>query len=130
MQLAATQRTPLIEISATSCRIVGECYPENIQEFSSPVMTELRSSVPDSGSYTVELELFYFNSSSAKFFFDFFEFFEEKAESGVAVNVNWNYRLDDDTMLEAGEDFAEDMIKCKFELVEMPSESGADAEDQ
>ena len=130
MQLAATQRTPLIEISATNCRIVGECYPENIQEFSSPVMTELRSSVPDSGSYTVELELFYFNSSSAKFFFDFFEFFEEKAEAGLSVNVNWNYRLDDDTMLEAGEDFAEDMIKCKFELVEMPSESGADAEDE
>jgi hypothetical protein len=31
-------------------------------------------------------------------------------------------------MLEAGEDFAEDMIQCKFELVEMPSEAGADAE--
>ena len=128
MQLAATQRTPMMEISGSSCRIVGECYPENIQEFSSPVMTELKSVVPDSGSYTVELELFYFNSSSAKFFFDFFEFFEEKAEAGLSVNVNWNYRLDDDTMLEAGEDFAEDMINCKFELVEMPSESGADAE--
>ena len=128
MQLAATQRTPLMEISGSSCRIVGECYPENIQEFSSPVMTELKSVVPDSGSYTVELELFYFNSSSAKFFFDFFEFFEEKAEAGLTVNVNWNYRLDDDTMLEAGEDFAEDMIKCKFELVEMPSEAKADAE--
>ena len=128
MQLAATQRTPMMEISGYSCRIVGECYPENIQEFSSPVMTELKSVMPDSGSYTVELELFYFNSSSAKFFFDFFEFFEEKAEAGLSVNVNWNYRLDDDTMLEAGEDFAEDMINCKFELVEMPSESDADAE--
>ena len=128
MQLAATQRTPMMEISGSSCRIVGECYPENIQEFSSPVMTELKSVVPDSGSYTVELELFYFNSSSAKFFFDFFEFFEEKAEAGLSVNVKWNYRLDDDTMLEAGEDFAEDMINCKFELVEMPSESDADAE--
>ena len=128
MQLAATQRTPMMEISGSSCRIVGECYPENIQAFSSPVMTELKSVVPDSGSYTVELELFYFNSSSAKFFFDFFEFFEEKAEAGLSVNVNWNYRLDDDTMLEAGEDFAEDMINCKFELVEMPSESDADAE--
>jgi hypothetical protein len=130
MQLAATQRTPLIEISATNCRIVGECYPENIQEFSSPVMTELKDAVPDSGEYKVELELFYFNSSSAKFFFDFFEFFEERAEAGVSVSVNWNYRADDDTMLEAGEDFAEDMIQCKFELVEMPSEAGADAEDE
>jgi hypothetical protein len=126
MQLAATQRTPQIEISSSNCRIVGECYPENIQEFSSPVMTELKNSVPETGEYQVDLELFYFNSSSAKFFFDFFEFFEEKAEAGVSVSVNWNYRADDDTMLEAGEDFAEDMIKCKFTLVEMPSEAASE----
>ena len=81
MQLAATQRTPMMEISGSSCRIVGECYPENIQEFSSPVMTELKSVVPDSGSYTVELELFYFNSSSAKFFFDFFDIFHFKSST-------------------------------------------------
>ena len=73
MEQAATQRTPQIEISGAGCRIVGECYPENIQEFSSPVMSSLRSLVPDSGSYTVDMELFYFNSSSAKFLFDFFE---------------------------------------------------------
>ena len=119
MLQAATQRTPLIEISGASCRIVGECYPENIQEFSSPVMSELEEVVPGEGSYTVEMELFYFSSSSAKFLFDFFEFFEEKAEAGLAVKVNWNYRSDDDTMLEAGEDFAEDMEKCVFELVEI-----------
>ena len=75
MEQAATQRTPLIEINEALCRMVGECYPENIQEFSAPVMSSLRSLVPDTGTFTVELELFYFNSSSAKFFFDFFEFF-------------------------------------------------------
>ena len=78
MKQAATQRTPLIEINEATCRMVGECYPENIQEFSAPVMSTLRSVVPAAGSFTVDLELFYFNSSSAKFFFDFFEFFEEK----------------------------------------------------
>jgi hypothetical protein len=65
-----------------------------------------------------------------KFLFDFFEFFEEKAASGLAVKINWNYRLDDDTMLEAGEDFAEDMESCEFELVgvEVPSEGEGEAE--
>jgi hypothetical protein len=82
-------------------------------------MSALRESVPDSGSYTVDMELFYFNSSSAKFLFDFFEFFEEKAANGVTVKVNWNYREDDDTMLEAGEDFAEDLETCQFELVQV-----------
>ena len=128
MEQAATQRTPQIEISGAGCRIVGECYPENIQEFSSPVMSSLRSLVPDSGSYTVDMELFYFNSSSAKFLFDFFEFFEEKAAQGLTVKINWNYREDDDTMLEAGEDFAEDMESCAFELVgvQVPSEGEAE----
>ena len=125
MQQPATQRTPLIEISEIHCRMVGECYPENIQEFSSPVMTELNKVVPISGEYTVDLELFYFNSSSAKFFFDFFEFFEEKAKNGLAAKVNWNYRADDDTMLEAGEDFAEDLERCTFELKEVPMESSS-----
>ena len=36
MEQAATQRTPLIEINEASCRMVGECYPENIQEFFGP----------------------------------------------------------------------------------------------
>jgi hypothetical protein len=119
MEQAATQRTPLIEINEAVCRMVGECYPENIQEFSAPVMESLRSMVPETGSFTVELELFYFNSSSAKFFFDFFEFFEEKASAGLTVKINWNYRADDDTMLEAGEDFSEDAESCQFELVEV-----------
>ena len=128
MEQAATQRTPQIEISNAGCRIVGECYPENIQEFSAPVMSSLRSQVPDSGSYTVDMELFYFNSSSAKFLFDFFEFFEEMAAEGLTVKINWNYREDDDTMLEAGEDFAEDMESCAFELVgvQVPSEGEAE----
>ena len=128
MEQAATQRTPQIDISSTGCRIVGECYPENIQEFSAPVMGSLRSLVPDSGSYTVDMELFYFKSSSAKFLFDFFEFFEEKAAEGLTVKINWNYREDDDTMLEAGEDFAEDMESCAFELVgvQVPSEGEAE----
>ena len=114
MEQAATQRTPLIEINEATCRMVGECYPENIQEFSAPVMSTLRSVVPEAGSFTVDLELFYFNSSSAKFFFDFFEFFEEKAAA--------------DTMLEAGEDFGEDLESCVFELVEVQAPTAENAE--
>lgn len=128
MEQAATQRTPLIEISEARCRMMGECYPENIQEFSAPVMSSLRSLVPENGSYTVDLELFYFNSSSAKFFFDFFEFFEEKAGDGLTVKINWKYREDDDTMLEAGEDFGEDMESCQFELVEVQAPNDSEAQ--
>ena len=42
--------------------------------------------------------------------------------------MNWNYRADDDTMLEAGEDFGEDLEACVFELVEVQAPSAGDAE--
>ena len=128
MKQAATQRTPLIEINEATCRMVGECYPEEHSGVFGSGHVTLRSVVPDAGSFTVDLELFYFNSSSAKFFFDFFEFFEEKAAAGLAVKVNWNYREDDDTMLEAGEDFGEDLESCVFELIEVQAPSVGDAE--
>ena len=83
-----------------------------------------KNQAPSDFLHARPLELFYFNSSSAKFLFDFFEFFEEKAAEGLTVKIKWNYREDDDTMLEAGEDFAEDMESCAFELVavQVPSE--------
>ena len=79
MKQAATQRTPLIEINEATCRMVGE-YCREHSGFSAPVMSTLRSVVPAAGSFTVDLELFYFNSSSAKFFFDFFEFLKRRLQ--------------------------------------------------
>ena len=36
-----TQRTPYVEISSSACTIRGECYPENISEWSGPVLEAL-----------------------------------------------------------------------------------------
>jgi hypothetical protein len=76
----------------------------------------------DNGSFEVSIELYYFNSSSAKFLFDFFEYLEETAEAGRNIVVKWLYRAEDDTMLEAGEDFQEDLEACTYELVQIENE--------
>ena len=65
------------------------------------------------------LELRYFNSSSAKFFFDFFEVLEQAAEGGKSISIEWRYRSSDNSMKEAGEDFEEDMDKADYNLVEI-----------
>jgi hypothetical protein len=118
-----SQRTPLVEIREDRCLIQGECYPENIAEWSSPVLESLRNAMEGALSkYEVDLELYYFNSSSAKFLFDFFEYLEDKASDGMSIFINWRYRKEDDTMLEAGEDFQEDIEACKFELVPIDEE--------
>ena len=49
--------------------------------------------------------------------FDFFEFLEDSAEEGKKIRINWRYRAEDDTMLEAGEDFQEDITACEYNLV-------------
>ena len=113
-----SQRTPQVEIASDRCLIQGECYPENIAEWSSPILDALRETLESSSQdYNVDLELYYFNSSSAKFLFDFFEYLDEAAGEGRRININWRYRTEDDTMQEAGEDFQEDIEACKFELV-------------
>ena len=118
MIFEAGQRTPQVEFTATSCLIRGECYPENISEWSDPVLKALEECVGnDESEFVVDIELYYFNSSSAKFLFDFFEFLEESAEGGKSIVINWRYRAEDDTMQEAGEDFQEDMEACSYKMV-------------
>ena len=40
-----TQRTPYVELTPQSCAIRGECYPENIAEWSGPVLESLEKSL-------------------------------------------------------------------------------------
>ena len=122
MIFEAGQRTPQVEFTATSCLIRGECYPENISEWLDPVLKALEECVGnDESEFIVDIELYYFNSSSAKFLFDFFEFLEESAEGGKSIAINWRYRAEDDTMQEAGEDFQEDMEACNYNMVMVES---------
>ena len=124
MIFEAGPRTPLVELTPSFCLIRGECYPENISEWSEPVLKTLEESLnQDQSAFTVDIELYYFNSSSAKFLFDFFEFLEESAEGGKAITINWRYRAEDDTMQEAGEDFEEDLTACTYNMVQVEDES-------
>ena len=105
MQLDATNRTPAVSVSSTGIEMKGECYPEDITAFAEPVMQSLRNQLESVESFKARIELYYFNSSSAKFLFDFFEELEEAAEVGKQISVDWCYRADDSSMQEAGEDF-------------------------
>lgn len=118
MIFEASQRTPRVELTPVSCLIRGECYPENISEWSEPILGALEECLGnDETEFVVDIELYYFNSSSAKFLFDFFEYLEESAEGGKSVVINWRYRAEDETMQEAGEDFEEDISACSYNLV-------------
>lgn len=116
MIIPATSRTPEVTFTAEGCTIKGECYPEDISEFSAPIIKHLDNDLTESNPYSVEIELYYFNSSSAKFFFDLFESLDESAAVNKQLKVIWKYREEDDTMLDAGEEFQEDLKNLKFSL--------------
>jgi len=116
MIIAATNRTPEIIFSASGCTVKGECYPEDITELSKPVMKKLAKDLAQSDAYSINIELHYFNSSSAKFLFDVFEFLDNAASQGKEIEVTWFYRQDDDSMEEAGGEFQEDIKNVLFKL--------------
>ena len=96
---------------------VLEAQSEKISELEE----KLNETIQKNESITVEIAMRYFNSSSAKFFFDFFEILEDAASDGKSIDIEWKYRKNDTSMMEAGEDFEEDMEESNFQLVEIES---------
>ena len=118
--LEATERTPYTVFDPEAQRLVlrGESYPEDAAAFFGPLQQALRDFLESPGdrSFVVDLEMSYFNSSSAKALMNMFMLLEQAAAGGKDIRINWRYHRDDDTMEEFGEDFAEDFDHAAFVL--------------
>lgn len=113
-----TKYTPKIELDVNgTISLVGKSYPENTFEFYAPVMEWIEKYFENAKEKTVvNLEIIYFNSSSSKLFFDLFDLLEEESASN-SVEINWIYDKENESALEAGEDFIEDFDDLKINLV-------------
>lgn len=120
MVIQAGERTPYVEFDfpARHLRLKGESYPEDVAAFFGPLLRSLNEFVGtlDGGELVMDVEMLYFNSSTAKALMNIFRVLETAAQEGVKVTINWWYHEDDDTMRESGEDFAEDFEKAGFNL--------------
>jgi len=123
LSIDPTDNSPAIDFDFASGRFViaGESYPENVAAFFGPIMERfnayLRSKAD--GAVAFSFEMIYFNSSTAKVLMEIFDELEEAAVRGVDVTVEWRHDAEDDTMKELGEEFAEDLDKVTFTLVEI-----------
>lgn len=118
--LEATQYTPKIVMDPSgTISMAGKSYPENTFEFYMPVMQWLEKyfegDVPK--KTVVNMEIIYFNSSSSKLFFDFFDILDENRETNE-IEINWIYDRENDSAKEAGEDFIDDFEDLTIRLVE------------
>jgi hypothetical protein len=119
LKIEATKYTPEINLDTTgTISLVGKSYPENTFEFYAPMMQWLEEYFEISAADTtvVNMEIIYFNSSSSKLFFDFFDLLEENAEENK-IEINWIYDEENESAEEAGEDFIEDFEDLNIKLV-------------
>jgi len=123
LNMPATAQTPAIyfDEETQTLNIIGECYPENITKFSSPLFSWLNAylMVLETQVFTVNIELVYFNSSSSKMLLDLFDCLQNAVvENQKNIVVNWIYDSENESALEYGEEFKEDLNTLCFNLVE------------
>ncbi|MCJ2129367.1 DUF1987 domain-containing protein [Methylobacterium sp. E-045] len=122
IQIPATPRSPEVDFdfAAGRFRLSGESYPEDAAAFFGPLLHALRTHLAASSSDPIvfEVALVYFNSSSAKGLMNLFMPLEDAAGEGRGVTIRWVYAEGDETIAEAGEDFASDFSHARFDLVE------------
>jgi len=122
LAIEATKQTPKVSFDAENhvLEFQGESYPENMALFAVSIFAWLEKYLEQLGNqtFTVNIELTYFNSSSSKMLLDLFDKLEEEvADNGKDIIVNWIYDADDDGIEEYGEEFQEDLESLTFNLV-------------
>ena len=119
--IEGSPKTPtiLFETDKGLLEIKGRSIPENSIEFYKPLVDALEKYATQpqaSTNDTIQLE--YFNTSSSKCILDVFKKLEAINKAGSAVTINWHYEVDDEDMLEAGEDY-QAIINVPFKMIQM-----------
>jgi hypothetical protein len=119
LQLASTAKTPFISFDPRSGKLEmkGKSIPENSKGFYQQVYDWLDQYRQNPQATTVfDIQLDYFNTSSAKCIADLFKKLEMLHGTGASsVTVNWHYNEDDGDMQEVGQDF-QSLLKIPFNL--------------
>ena len=116
-----TQSTPYVYFSQTAKVLIlkGESFPENSAKFYAPVMEWLRECLSNLGTEKVimQFEIVYFNSSTSKVFMTILDLLQEEVEKGKNISVRWMCDAENETAIECGEEFKEDLESLPFDIV-------------
>lgn len=117
--IAATESTPEVSFDFTAGQFAlrGESWPENAAAFYRPLLDALENWQPQpGGDVEVNIALRYFNSSSTKMLFSLFDLFNQRAQSGQNVALNWFFDAEDDVSEEFGQELALDFTDLQVKL--------------
>lgn len=121
LHIPATASSPEVDFRFDEHRLSlrGESFPENAAAFYGPLITALRDflALPDPDRLLlVEVALTYFNSSSTKMLFTFFDLLDKAAAQGRRVKLSWLHDSEDDTIREFGEELVADFKNLDIKL--------------
>jgi hypothetical protein len=94
----------------------GSSIMEDATAFYEPIMKWLYEYVSNPKDTLVNVDLEYFNTSSAKVLLIIFKTLSNIQKSGCKVNVNWYYEEDDEEIFESGSNFSA-MAKIPFNFI-------------
>lgn len=118
LYIAPTPTSPEVDFrfDSHSLALRGESYPENAAAFYGEVLARLRAYLAEAAPSRLEVHiaLAYFNSSSTKMLFNVIDALHAAAESGSTVQLSWYYDEEDDTILEFGQELADDFPAIAF----------------
>ena len=133
LYIEQTPLTPEINFSPDENIFImrGSSAPEDVRALYYPIIEWIRTFVDDiiEGEYKkyspenplrMQADLEYFNSSSAKFFYDIFTELKRLMEVRIPVVVEWIYDEEDIDQKEAGEDIA---LLVEMEFIFIPKKS-------
>ncbi|WP_312072549.1 DUF1987 domain-containing protein [Atlantibacter sp.] len=120
--LAATHSTPAVDFDFSACRLVikGEAYPENAAAFFRPLLDAVETWLSDNADpqpVSVHVALSYFNSSSTKLLFEFFDCLNRFALTGKPCHLHWYYDAEDDISEEFGQELSQDFPALRVMLI-------------
>ena len=99
-------------------RISGRSIHENPEKFFDPLVKWVEDYMKDPAEVTtVDIELEYFNSSSAKYILTMLQILSAVVEQGKQLRINWSYEQGDDDILERGQYYSS-VLGIPFNFIE------------
>ncbi len=109
----ATGKTPRIFELNGDLYVWGVIIPENPLEIFAKLNKCLTDMTDKNENLKIRFSLGYFNTSSARFLYNFFKKLSEKQN----VTIVWHYESDDEDIYESGKEF-EEISGLKFEFID------------
>jgi len=122
--IAAERDKPEVDFRFSQHRLAlrGESFPENALAFYGPLVSSLMGylGATRNQDITVDIALRYFNSSSTKILLNIFRMLDQASSNDNVVHLNWYHDPDDDTVMEFGNDIAQDFITLRYTAIAEP----------